>query len=677
MNISSQSNIHPERVNESSSHHYEAREDKQGTKGKRRKFRKLYLFLILLILLGSSGLVTALLIFKHYNTEYHLDLTLADSGIKKLQTGISLIQKLSKNPLDASTVAQARQEFTDSYTSFTRFDRDIKSLPSTSASIPVYGTKLSAALHLAPLAIEMSQAGIIGCNALGLFVARFHDPLTTGQGMTMADVTTLANDLGQLEAMLNQATTQVNSLQPGDLQLDPRVGKAVRSFYKYLPTLQSSLDEVKQLLPALPVLLGIGTPANYLIEVLDSTELRPGGGFIGNYGIATLSGGRLVAAHITDTYLIDDAFTAGGHSIPYPPAYAWFDQAQNSWSLRDSNLDADFPTAARNAEQNYKIEGGNTPLQGVMAITPFLIQHALAITGPIAVPEYHETVTAQNLIDRIHYYQVGPGRQGQDIPSPDGNSSVRKHFTALLAEHFLARVHQLHASALPKLVQLLASSLQTKDLQLYFNAPVAENLLALYHLEASILAPANDSLFVVDANIASNKANQFITNTMDDQVFIDEQGNIVHRTTITYNWKMNGAVYGSSLYRDYLRIYVPPNCILQAQQGWQPRGSGKAFDREFWAGFFTLSYGQVLTISLTWKEMSVAKKNSTNWHYQYLIQHQAGSRWNISIQVKLPSCTEKMSTTGGFTAKSKQFADLSQSLTKDIDLNVDYSCWRS
>src|SRR5205807_318033 len=83
---------------------------------------------------------------------------------------------------------------------------------------------------------------------------------------------------------------------------------------------------------------------------LDSTELRPGGGSIGNYGIATISGGRLTAAHITDTHLIDNAFTARGHSIAYPSAYSWDNLSHKSWSLHDSNLDADFPTAAHYAE---------------------------------------------------------------------------------------------------------------------------------------------------------------------------------------------------------------------------------------------------------------------------------------------------------------------------------------
>ncbi|MGZ3624104.1 MAG: DUF4012 domain-containing protein, partial [Ktedonobacteraceae bacterium] len=187
------------------------------------------------------------------------------------------------------------------------------------------------------------------------------------------------------------------------------------------------------LLIALPAMLGMGQPAHYLIEVLDSTELRPGGGFIGNYGILTLSNGSVSDAHITDTSLLDAQYRTSGHVIPYPSAYKWFHLAPDSWSLRDANLDADFPTVARYSEKNYWLEGGREPLQGVIAITPALIQHILEITGPIAVPEYHETITVNNLIDRIHYHQLAASEGSGTVPASDGHSSQRKHFTALLA----------------------------------------------------------------------------------------------------------------------------------------------------------------------------------------------------------------------------------------------------
>ena len=458
------------------------------------------------------------------------------------------------------------------------------------------------------------------------------------------------------------------------MQLDPRLGKYLATFQRDIPQLQAWLETIERLLPVAPTLLGIGTPANYLIEILDSTELRPGGGFIGNYGIATFSGGRLTAAHITDTYLLDKAYDATGYTIPYPSAYTWFNLAA-SWSLRDSNLDADFPTAARYAELNYAREGGSIPVQGVIAITPALIERALEITGPINVPEYHETVTAQNLVDRIHYYQVGPGNTDHgDAPSPDGLSTVRKRFTALLAEHFLVRVRQVSSSALPRFLQLMISSLRSKDVQIYLNPSSAEKLLQSYHLASSIQSPGGDSLFVVDANISPSKANSLITNMLNDQVAIDEKGNAIHHTTIRYAWVSKGPAYGSDIYRDYVRVYVPSGSVLQMQNGWQSRGTSTAFGREAWAGFFTLAYGQTDTITLVWRVPGAAAKDAKGWHYQYLLQRQAGAQWMLHLQITLPSCGVMKNKWGGLASSNKQAVMLSQSLNKDLDVGADYVC---
>ena len=192
------------------------------------------------------------------------------------------------------------------------------------------------------------------------------------------------------------------------------------------------------------------------------------------------------------------------------------------------------------------------------------MQRALAITGPINVPELHETVTAQNLIDRIHYYQIWSREPcNGSILRPGETDNGSRYFTELLAQHFLDRIHQLSSSDVPQLVQMLVSSLRTKDLQIYFNDAPAEDLLKLSDINATIQAPASDSLFVVDANIAGDTANQYITNTLNDQVTIDDNGDVTHHTVLRYAWLKNGPLFGSHLYSDYVRIYVPPGSSLQ------------------------------------------------------------------------------------------------------------------
>ncbi len=652
-------------------------EDKHRIKGKRQKARRPYLVAcaLLLLLLSTAGSLFSLVEFQTYNAKYHADMSLAREGVQHLQTGVALFERLQQNPFNALTVQKARHEFTASLMIFSQLDSELKLLPGISLSIPTYGARLSAALHLLPIAIEVSQTGVIACNTLDLLIARFYNPLNTRtHSLTMADLSVVNQNFQRIKTILKLVIGQVNRLQPADLQLDPRLSKLMTTFHKDIPTLQAWLDVAEKILPVAPAVLGIGTPTNYLIEVLDSTELRPGGGFIDSYGIATFSRGQLTTAHITDVDLLDRPFEDAGGQIPFPAAYTWFDLAP-TWSFSDSNLDADFPTAARYAEQIYKQEGGKAPVQGVIAVTSTLIQRALAFTGPIAVPEYHDTVTAQNLIARIHYYQIGLGKQANNLtPSPGGPSSEPKRFTEVLATHFLAHIRKLSSPDLLKFWQLMINSLHSKDVQIYLNSSEAEHLLQSYHVDATIQSPSGDSLFVVDANNSANKASSFITNALNDQVTIDGQGNVVHHTTLSYSWVMQGQNYGSPLYQDYLRIYAPPGSMLQTQDGWEPQGTSKAFGREVWAGFFTLSYRQTRTITLVWTVHGVAKKSKGGWDYPYTIQRQAGVQRALHLQVTLPSCAGKITTLGGLVASRPRVMSLTQTLNGDMNVGVNYTC---
>jgi serine/threonine protein kinase len=652
-------------------------EDKQSIKGTRRKARRPYFvaLALLLLLLCTAGSLFSISRYQTYSAQYYHDLSEAREGIQHLQTGAALLERLQQNLLDGTTVERAQHEFTAALVTFSQLDSQLKSLPAISQSIPTYGARLRAALHLLPLTIEVSQTGVITCNTLDLLISRFHEPLNAqAQGLTTAALSLVDRGFQQIRTALNLVIGQVNHLQPEDLQLDPRLSKLVTTFHKDIPALQSWLDGIEKILPLVPTLLGVGTPTNYLIEVLDSTELRPGGGSISNYGIATFSGGRLTDVRVSDVELLDRSFQGTGGQIPVPAAYTWFDIAP-TWSLRDSNLDADFPTAARYGESIYKQEGGKVPVQGVIAITPALIQHILAITGPIDVPEYQDTITAQNLIARLHYHQLGSGQQGNNItPAPNGQQPESERFTVLLTKHLLDRVRQLSPSASGKLLQLMISSLPSKDIQIYLNSSVAEHLLQSYHLDTTIQSPSGDSLFVVDANIAANKANNFITNTLDDQVTVDGEGTAVHHTTLSYAWVLKGQYYGPPLYRDYLRVYVPPGSILQTQDGWEPRGTSQAFGREVWAGFFTLPFGQTQTITLVWTVHGAAKKGTGGWHYQYTIQRQAGIQRMLHLQVKLPSCAVKITKLGGLVPSSPQVMMLAQPLNGDMNVGANYTC---
>lgn len=618
---------------------------------------------IILLISALSGIG-----FHLYATAYHDDLPLAKAGMQHLQTAEAFFVTLAHNPLAIQDVAQMQQQFEEALRDFTQVDDDLRIVLHAGALLPLPGSQFHAALHLIPLALAISQAGVTGCNILDLLIARLHDPLhQQADGITSNDTNFIASAINDMRSSLSVALNEAAQLQPADLQFAPAVSKLVGSMRREGPLLMGWFDSIDQLLPAIGALLGVDTPANYLLEMLDSTELRPGGGFIGNYGIVTLAQGQLTAAHITDTYLLDRAFEAAGFGV-LPPEYRWFDIAGTNLGLRDSNLETDFPTAARAAESIYEREGGNVPLQGVLAITPAFIEGVLEITGPIAVPEYQDTVNAQNLVTLIHDHQIGLN----DVVSPDGHSSLRKRFTELLAEHLLARIRQLTSSDATQFLQLVIRAVSTKDLQIYFNEQEAEMLLHKALMDAAIQVPAGDDVLVVDTNIAVSKANSFLNSTLTDQVSIDDEGNVVHHMALHYAWTTPGA--NCSLYRDYVRVYAPRESILLAQSGWQSRGTEQAFGHEVWAGFFTLNCAQTNTISLTWSVPHAATHTANAWNYQVTMQKQAGTAWTLHIHVVLPLCASQIRTTGGVMSANGRMVQLDRVLHENTVMAIDYTC---
>ena len=182
---------------------------------KKRKLNKLYIFVAALLL--ACVLVSGFSFagFQKYSKNYHGELTLAQEGMQQLRMAETLLKALPQKPFDAQSISQAQREFAAASTDFVQVDHDLSSLPGISTLVPGYGSRLSAALHVLPIAIEVSRAGIIGCNVLNLITSRFHDPLSTSaQGLTMADFSLIEKDFQQLKGLLNLVIDQISHLQP-------------------------------------------------------------------------------------------------------------------------------------------------------------------------------------------------------------------------------------------------------------------------------------------------------------------------------------------------------------------------------------------------------------------------------------------------------------------------------
>lgn len=660
-------------INKSSSLH-----ERTDRRAHWRKGIRLFLFW-LVVLLALTPLLT-LAGYLAVAQQYQRDKTLGNAAEAHLHTALNLFSSWSKRPLDLTPVRRAGEEFRVSGIIISQIALDLHSLPTLAGQVPELGTRLVAANSLVKAAQGISEAGEAGCQLLETLLPNLTNPLSShGQGLTAANMKVLDQLFPQVESGLTLALDNVGQLRATDLGLDQHMAQTFTNLQHYIPLAHTVLADLTGLVPALPSLLGVGHSANYLLEILDSSELRPGGGFIGNDGLLTIANGRFEGAHVQDVLLLDNKVKDGAQSIPWPSAYQWLSKYLNvpSWSLRDSDLDADFPTDALNAEQNYDLEGGKGFVQGVIAITPALIQNVLEITGPIYMPEYDETVTAQNLTDLIHYHQLGAGTEGNSSQlTVDGQTSLRKHFTELLAAHFMDRIRHISPADLGKFMGLFFNSLESKDVQVYFNNPAAEALLQEFHIASTIQAPVGDSLFVVDANSAGNKANAFILTALQDQVTLDNAGDALHHLTLSYAWTVPGPIYGTGFYRDYMRVYVPPGSTLLQEQGLQPLGSSTAFGRVFWIGSFRMHYGETTTVNLVWRVPHAATQvaGGSGWQYRYLLQHQAGTHWTATVEENVAQCKVTSVPVATQRVTDAQQVLWKQALNKDTTLGADYSC---
>jgi hypothetical protein len=650
----------------------------QGKGAPRWRGRPVALAVLAVVLFSAaSGAIS----FALYGPMLLGDVKVAHAAVSHLTTAESLLKGLSANPFDAQRLSQARQEFAAANTEFTRVGVDLNKLPGVAQAVPIAGSDLTSARRLLPIAVEGTHAAVIACDALAPILAKLKSPFSTqGSGLTAADLSAANQQFAQVQTIFDTVLTQVASLTPDDLQLDPRLGPALTKFQQDLPGIRTGLQEVQTLLKAAPALLGVGTPANYLIEMMDSTELRPGGGFIGNYGILTLSGGRLSKMFVRDVDLLDRSPANINKYFAIPPQYSWF-TASRSWGLRDSNLDADFPTAAQYGIQMYRGLGGTEPLQGVIALTPWLIENLMAVTGPVKMPEYNQTVTAQNLVDLIHYYQLGPGHASDLVPDPYGHSSERKRFTEILFEGFLIQVKSAAATNMAKIVHVLTDSLRSKDIQVYFTSKDAESVLQTNKAASAIQAPASgDSLLVVDTNEGGSKANGFMSYKMTDQVTLDASGAATHQLTLTYNWPESAHTdayayaNGNGYYQDYLRVYVPPKSVLQSQSGWDAAGTSQAFGREVFAGVLRMFYPSTHTIVLKWKVPGAAAKSGAGWRYDELLQHQAGITWPLVLHIALPACGTVSGTPTDLESSDHHSAFAQEPLAADYPMSLAYAC---
>lgn len=493
----------------------------------------------------------------------------AQSGVQHLLNIKTIFTGVKAHPsgfLDAGKLSRAQHEFVAARTDFQQVAYELDHtgiIQSITTHFPQYLPQVRSARAVSQIGIDISNIGQ-QLTTTALFLApTFRGSLltdTTKPLITQNMLDLVGATINAILPQLNDIQAQSHSISLNALPVSPQQRDQLQQLLQFLPQGQADLVQVLDLLGAANWLLGVDEPRTFLVQTMDRAELRPTGGFTGQYGELQIQGGRVAPFSLRDISLVeyvDNSRTLGQFA---PPQYrSWWPFA--NWGLRDSNVSADFPTSAQIAIAQYELEVGHQA-DGVILFTPFLIEHILQIIGPVDVPEYKDTITAQNLEDRLHYYQQdNAGIYKQIIIQPGVTStSDRKRFTSLLAHLMLDKVRHAPPDEILAIAQEMLHDLKTRDLQVYFTNPQVEGLLAQYAYAAQIdRSTTHDGLYVVQSNLSASKASQYVKTIMHDTVSLDATGGATHVLQLRLVYNQVGPVYGYDTYHDYVRIYVPPN----------------------------------------------------------------------------------------------------------------------
>ena len=563
--------------------------------------KRLSLVLALLIIFGC--IAPSLTVTVTAYQQYMQIKTLGTSGLHELLAVKDLVSLTTKTAdpasgiegkgravLQPAVLAQIKAHSVNALTDFQQLNTIISGRQGVLglAEITPFASKVTSLGHVARLGVDLAtilqQFALSGNNFTALFQGKLLDP-TGGPLFTPTTFTQFMQLLSAVQVNIDDAAKQIAGVNVADLPISHTQAAQFQQISSILPGIVQGVDTVVNNRDALRWLLGIDLPRLLLIQTMDRGELRATGGFTGQFGTVAINGGRVSKISLSDVNVLDQS-RANPFNIPVfnapSPYNSWWPFA--GFGLRDANLSADFPTSAKLSMYYFTHEGG-PKVDGVITFSPLLIEHLLDTTvlGPLTLPCYNDTITAANLEDKLHYYQLGPGIAKQAACAQSADTTLRKQFTAALSEQLQTRLRTAQPDQQGKAIASIMNDVKNKEVEIYFSDPNAEAFLSKMGADYALdRDPKIDTTMVVQSNIGGNKGSTFVTTKLQENITLAANGDAQHDLTISLAYNPTGDVYGFQLtptspqvitYRDYIRVYVSGSAKFVAGTGFDQNHS--------------------------------------------------------------------------------------------------------
>jgi len=349
----------------------------------------------------------------------------------------------------------------------------------------------------------------------------------------------------------------------------------------------------------------------FLLLFQNNLEIRPGGGFLGSFGILKVKDGKITSVEVHDTNVFDTRINSN-----IPPPYPMGDMLNiKDWELRDSNWSADFPVNAEKAEYFYHLEGGEENFNGAVAISTEVLTTFLAVLGPVTLPGYPGEYNSENAIVKLEY-QVEKGYKEQEI-----EKGKRKYIMKDLAFELMRRAESASWEKKKALLEVLEKHLNRKDIMVYFKNPTWQNRITLLNWDGQVEQKTpGDYLMIIDANLGALKSDAHIKRSFVYQIDFSS-GAPKATLKIKYDHTARSRDWMTTHYNNYLRVYVPQDSWLDTADGVGEKDFSDELGRQVFGFLVYVRIGEEKEVVLNYS----LPKEITEENYELLIQKQSGT----------------------------------------------------
>lgn len=406
----------------------------------------------------------------------------------------------------------------------------------------------------------------------------------------------------------------------------------------------------KPLLEVAPELLGTEEPRTYLVLFQNDKELRPTGGFLTAYSIATVEAGKFEPVSSNDIYNLEENYTP---TIPAPePIRKYLKgpyEISPNFRLRDTNWSPDFKQSMDLfAEEAEKV--GIDNIDGIIAVDTQLLVNLLDAIGPIGVPgfgnfstEIDDRCNCPNVIYELESFADVEGAIVWDQLDPTKiiyappNYENRKRIIGPLMNSVLSNALGQSKEKIPALFEAGFKSLTEKHVLFYLFDEEEQKAAETFGIAGTISDFEGDYLHVNDANLGGRKSNLYVTQQVEQDIEISREGTVTKTVTLTYNNPEKHDGWLNSVLPNWVRIYVPEGSTLIDLQGLEEREEPyDELGKTVFSGFFELRPQGVAKIVVTYE----LPFKVTGEGYEMLIQKQPGTDAPLNV-VRLDKETEE------------------------------------